>query len=245
MDMREAAAAVLATLVMAACSSTGGAPTEAASPTPSPTELAPSISPSPAEPAHTCAAGLAGTYRWSATDTQTIPLTITMTEGWDGCGLSFKELGDPGGLMMIGAWDVVNVYSNPCGWKSSLMDPPVGGSVDDLATAIDQQELTDAQPSEDVAIDGYAGEHVRLEVPVGLDTAACDADQIREFRFWDGPPGSDWWLGAADAPGLIGEAWIMDVDSRRVVIQAASFQDAGEARRDEIRGIVESIDFLP
>ncbi|HZM72181.1 MAG TPA: hypothetical protein VFC71_02295 [Candidatus Polarisedimenticolia bacterium] len=251
MNMRRAGAVALATLLVAGCASGGGEATDPApSATPATTATTATTATETSEPTPVpaCPEGLPynpGTYLWSAKDTQTVPLTITMTEGWKGCGLAFKELGEPGGVMMIGAWDVVNVYANPCHWRDSLMDPPVGPAIDDLATALEAQELTEAEPSAEVTIDGYAGKHVRVEVPVDLDTRDCDADQIPEFRFWDGPGGSDWYLGAGDAPGLIGEAWIMDVDGRRVVIQAASFLDAGEERRDEIHGIVESIDFLP
>ena len=251
MKATNVAATVLGALLVTACSGTGGAATEEASTAPSASaEALVTIEPAPTATPRvpSCPQGLPynpGTYLWTALDTQTIPLAITMTEGWKGCGLAFKELGDPGGVMMIGAWDVVNVYSNPCRWRSSLMDPPVGPSIDDLAAALDAQELTEAEPAVDATIDGYTGSHIRLEVPVDLDTGDCDAEQMPEFRFWDGPGGSDWYLGAADAPGLVGEAWIMDVDGRRVVIQAASFLDAGEARRDEIHAIVESIDFLP
>ena len=251
MNATRVAAAVMVTLLVAGCSSAGGAATDEASTAPSrSTDVVVSSEPTPTATPRipACPQGLPynpGTYQWTASDTQTIPLTITMTEGWRGCGLAFKELGEPGGVMMIGAWDVVNVYANPCHWRESLMDPRVGPTIDDLASAMDAQELTEAEPAEDVTIDGYEGKHVHLEVPVDLDTGDCDVDQTREFRFWDGPGGSDWWLGAADAPGLIGEAWIMDVDDRRVVIQAASFVDAGEASRDELHAIVESIDFLP
>lgn len=251
MNAARVAAAVMVTLLVAGCSSGGGGATNQASTASSPsTDVVVTTEPTPtATPGiPTCPQGVPynpGSYLWTARDTQTIPLMITMTERWTGCGLAFKELGEPGGVMMIGAWDVVNVYANPCHWRDSLMDPPAGPTIGDLVTALDAQELTEAEQAGDVTIDGYAGKHVRFEVPVDLDTGECDADQVREFRFWDGLPGSDWWLGAADAPGLIGEAWIMDVDGRRVVIQAASFLDAGEARRDEIHGIVESIDFLP
>jgi len=189
----------------------------------------------------------AGPYRLDEGDTQTIPLTVTMTEGWSGCGLAFKELGPPAGLMMVGFWDGRNVYRNPCHWRDSRPDPGVGPSVADLATALVDQELTVSEPADPVTIDGYDGLHVRLEVPPALDTTGCDADpatpSTAEFRFMDGPGDSVWWLGAVDAPGLIGQLWILDVDGRRVVIQTAAFVDAGEARQDELAGIVSSIEF--
>lgn len=173
------------------------------------------------------------------------PLAITMTDGWTGCGLHNKELGEPGGVMMIGTWVVVNVYGNPCQWRTSLPATPAGPTVDDLMKALIDQESTDATAPVDVAIDGYAGKYLRLSVPADLDTTTCDKDKITEFRFLNGPGDAVWWLGAAVAPGLIGDVWALDVQGTRVLVQAASFVDAGEARRDEMRQIVESIDFMP
>ena len=246
------AAALMAAVLVAGCSSAGGGPSEPASATPGPTPTAtvattvePGPSATPAPPPCPQANRIADTYEIGSNDTQTIAVTITLNEGWDGCGLWFKELGEPGGVMMIGFWDAVDVYANPCRWRDSLIQPSVGPSVDDLAEAMVAQDLTEADPPTDVTLDGYAGRYVRLAVPVDLDTGGCDRVQIPEFRFLNGPGDSVWWLGAADAPGLIGELWIIDVDGRRVVVQAASFVDAGEARRDEIHGIVETIDFLP
>jgi len=174
-----------------------------------------------------------------------MPLSITMTEGWKGCGMSYKELGDPAGRMMVAFWNVDNVYADPCHWMGGLFDPRVGPSVDDLAKALADQALTEAGPATDVKIDGYSGKHVRLEVPPGLDTSGCDKDHIAEFRFWNGPADSVWWLGATEAPSLIGEVWILDVDGTRVVVQGAYFSDAPAANQAEIARIVESIDFNP
>ena len=174
-----------------------------------------------------------------------VPVAMTMTSGWKGCGMSFKELGEPAGLMMVAFWNVENVYADPCSWKGGLFDPPVGPTVDDLVKALVDQARTEASTATDVTLDGYRGKHIRLEVPTDLDNADCDKDQIAEFRFWNGPGESVWWLAAADAPGLIGEAWILDVDGTRVVIQGAYFSDAPPANQAEIAQIVQSIDFNP
>jgi len=173
------------------------------------------------------------------------PLALTLTDGWNGCGLLYKELGDPGGVMLIGTWDVTNVYADPCHWKTSLPTRAVGPSVDDLVAGLEAQAITESTKPDDVILDGYAGKHLRLSVPLTFDGATCDADQIKEFRFFNGPGEAVWWLGAADAAGLIGDVWVVQVGAQRAVIQAASFTDAGEANRAELRQIVESIDFMP
>jgi hypothetical protein len=248
------AAASVLTILLAGCASPGTAPSVAPSVGSSAAPVAESALPSAATSAPSPAVAPCppdqqlkpGTYSVPPSQSEVpVPLTITVTEGWKGCGLSFKELGEPEGLMMVGFWDVRNVYTNPCQWRDSLSAPPVGPTVDDLAGALTAQDLTEATEATDTALDGFSGKYVRLEVPADLDTALCDRDQIAEFRFWNGPGESVWWLGAVDAPGLIGEAWIVDIDGIRVAVQAASFSDAQESRRDEIHRIVESIDFQP
>ena len=50
-------------------------------------------------------------------------------------GLSeYSHVGGPGEVA-LGWWDVDNVFTDPCHWQDSLADPPVGPTVDDLATA--------------------------------------------------------------------------------------------------------------
>lgn len=189
----------------------------------------------------------AGTYLIPPAQSEiAIPLTMALTDGFDACGLSIKGYGDRKGLIMVAFWTVRNVYADPCKWKGGLFDPPVGPTVDDLVRAMADQRLTDASPATDVTLDGFSGKHIRVEVPRSLDTSGCDPDHgTAAFRFWDGPANSQWYLNAVDAPGLIGEAWILDVYGSRVTVQGAYFSDAPPAIQAELHRIVESIDFYP
>lgn len=217
----------------------------------SPQTTPPSVMPASVVPAPSAAACPAhgdlgaGTYALSAKDTQAVPAVITVTEGWAGCGLMTKEFGEPGGLALIAFWSVENVYGDPCHWRSTLMHPAVGPGVDDLAAALVDQDVTEASTPTDDTLGGFAGKYLRLSVPLDADVTACDRVEIAEFRFLNGPGDSVWWLGAADAPGLVGEVWILDVDAARVVIQAAYFADATQPEVDEIHGIVRSINLRP
>jgi hypothetical protein len=244
---------LLAALVVGCAVPTGAAPSAAPS-----AARVPATATAPTTPESTAASSpgaplcpqdqplAAGTYAISPEQSEmSLPITMTVTAGWKGCGLTFKELGDPGGLMMVGFWDVRNVYADPCRWKGGLFDPPVGPRVEDLAKALVDQARTEAKPATDITLDGFSGKYVRLEVPADLDTAACDRDQIAEFRFFNGIAESVWWLGAAEAPGLIGEVWIVDIHGTRAVVQGASFMDARAEDREEIHRLVESIDFGP
>lgn len=196
----------------------------------------------------------AGTYRLSAAQTLTAPAafttTITIASGWAGCGLLSKDWGEGGGPSLIGFWNVENVYANPCHWNGGQMDPAVGPTAADLVTAMVDQELTVADAPTAATLGGHPASYVRLSVPEDLDVSACDRVEIAEFRFFRGPGeeftgSSVWWLGAADAPGLIGEVWATDIEGTRVVVQAAYFSDATQAEVDEIHGIVRSITFGP
>lgn len=194
----------------------------------------------------------AGTYVLDAEATQTVPATVTVPDGWSGCdgGLLGKEFGAPAGPALIGFWSVDNVYADPCGWlDGGLMDPAIGPTVADLATALGDQTLTEASDPADDTLGGLPATHVQLTVPVDLDTTTCDVDPVEqigtEFRFWNGPGESVWWIGAQDAPGLIGDVWATDLDGTRIVVQAAYFSDADEAEVDEVMAIVRSITFEP
>jgi hypothetical protein len=189
-----------------------------------------------------------GTYHVSAEQTLTVPATITITEGWNGCGLLTKDWGPVGGPSLIGFWNVENVYTNPCHWDGALMDPPVGQTAAEFGVALVDQELTEATAPSPATLGGQPATYVRLSVPEDVDVSSCDRVEIAEFRFFKGPGeertgSSVWWLGAGDAAGLIGEVWATDLDGVRVVVNAAYFSDAAQAEVDEIHAIIESIAF--
>ena len=226
-----AAAAIVLAAALVGCAAPAG-PSVRPSPTPGP-----------------CPAGAipAGTYLIPPAQSEiAIPLTMTLTDGFDACGLSIKGSGNRKGLIMVAFWTVRNVYADPCKWKSGRFDPAIGPTVDDLVRAMTDQRLTEASPATDITLDGFAGKHLRLQVPSTLDTSGCDLDGGNAaFRFWDAPAGSQWYLNAVDAPGLIGEAWILDVYGTRVTVQGAYFSEAPPAIQAELHRIVESIDFYP
>ena len=192
-----------------------------------------------------------GTFRMTAEQTQTVPAMVTVPDGWSGChqGLLTKEFGPPAGPALIGFWSVDNVYADPCQWDGALMDPSVGPTPADLANAVVAQELTDATVPDDDTLGGLPATHVQLSVPVDLDTSDCLEDQATrlgpEFRFWNGPGDSVWWIGATDAPGLIADVWAANLGDTRVVVQAAYFSDGAPAEVEEVMRIVRSITFEP
>jgi hypothetical protein len=245
-----ALSALLAACVSPAGQATAVPPTPLSSARSTPSAAATSTAPPAHDTARSCPNGIhipPGTYAVEPLRSQIlVPLTMTFgTPGWKGCGLSYKELPDPQGPMMVGFWDVQDVYPDSCHWRTTPADASTGRSVADLIAAVAAQAPGEAGSPVDVTIDGFSGQYLRFEVPADVDVTDCDSAEIAEFRFWTGPGDSVWWLGASDAAGLIGEVWAIDVKGYRVAIQAASFSDAPESARDEMHRIVESIDFVP
>jgi len=129
-------------------------------PTPIPTPLAtssPSAVPTPTAVAISIP-GLAGGQ-----------VAVTVPEGWT-MGGWYVNNGDDA---YVAVYPVENVYSDPCHWQGSLPEPPVGPSVDDLATALVNQPTRDATVS-DVTLGGYSGKVVHMSVPTDISFSDCD-----------------------------------------------------------------------
>lgn len=136
----------------------------------------------------------------------------------------------------------------------SWVDPPVGPSVDDLATALtDLAPFRVTSPPKDVTIYGYGGKHLELTVP-DLPIEGDPGDDRRFTGCVDGKLMS--WVGAIDTepgdayygytgPGYREEFWILDVDGTRLMIVAG--RSPGSARKDiaEQRAILDSIRIEP
>ena len=129
-------------------------------------------------------------------------------------------------------WDVEagRVYADPCQWQDGYVDPPVGPSVDDLATALaNQPQRGDAVPV-DVSIDGYRGKMIELTVPTDINLADCWSGT---FRSWEGR--------FHQGPGQVDRVYILDVGGQRVVIDAHFLPGASDAVLAEQQAIVDSI----
>ena len=241
-------------IALAGCATTvetaSTGPSGDGSPTPS---IAASATPSqvlPTDPAILpCPQGVpysAGTHSLPAALSQTIPLTVTMTSGWDGCNPAYKDVAGRTTLM-LGFWDVRTILRDPCHWQASLQEPATGPSVDDLVSALSDQELTVTEAPVAATLDGRSATYLRLTVPPGADSGDCDGGTDEtNFRIWNGATDTSFWALFADvAPDLVGEVWALDVAGTRVVVQTAWFKGASEADLAELHAIVESVHFTP
>ena len=208
-------------------------------PTPSPTP-APSPFPSSGdvEP---------GTYVLQGSGSPSI--TLTMPAGWQSDnGQPVKNNGTSASLTLM-PWIVSNITSDPCQWNSdpalspsqiALLEPPVGPTVDDLASALVKQPLRNATTPTDVTIDRYLGKSLELTIPADLDFATCSGGF---FVSWVGAT-ADETMGFA-GPGSHDRVLILDVDGVRLVLDAIDFPGARAGDRAELQAIVDSIQIEP
>lgn len=185
-----------------------------------------------------------------ATDIQvfyTIP-----TEGWMSWFGAFKPgkaTDPPDSVVGIGIMNVTNVVEDGCTGHVAA-DPPVGPTVDDMATALAAlSPFVLTKPPSDVKVDGFSGKHLELTVPDLAIQVSGDGN-----TFTDCTDGELWsYIGkplsfanhAYSHPGQVEEFWLLDVDGTRVMI--GTLRSPGSSKGDiaELRSILDSIDIVP
>jgi hypothetical protein len=256
-------------LTLTACA-TGGASTSAPSSAslPSPTlgdTAAPSVSPRPSPtpvPAPTYPADVMDVPDFSPLEVETYFVEPVGTDiqvlytipadgwvSWFGAFKPGKATDPPDSVVGFGILNVTNVVEDGCTGHVAA-DPPVGPTVDDMATALAAlSPFVLTKPPRDVKIDGFRGKHLELAVP---DLAIQVSDDGNTFT--DCTDGELWsYIGkplsfanhAYSHPGQVEEFWLLDVDGTRVMI--GTLRSPGSSKGDiaELRSIVDSIDIVP
>jgi hypothetical protein len=184
------------------------------------------------------------------------PLRVTFevaAENWEQW-IPVSKITD-GPHIMLSITTVTNLTTDAC-LDPTPKDPPVGPSVDDLATALSQLppfEVT--APPSDVTFLGYEGKHLELTVPypeaddspVEPSFSACQDG----FHSWISPL-----LGSVPAEsahaayngpeiGLTEEFWILDAEGTRLVIVANTSPGAPPEWVAERQDIIDSIQIQP
>jgi hypothetical protein len=140
--------------------------------------------------------------------------------------------------ILMTAWNVSNVMVDACRWLTEgQLDPPVGPTVGDLATALAQQAVEDASTPTDVSVGGYAGKRLELSLPPDLDIATCDAG---EFWRWSEAGLKGGWIFANGQRNII---YILDVAGLRVLIDTVYMPGTSEADLAEVEQLVASMRF--
>jgi len=141
-----------------------------------------------------------------------VDVSFEVPAGWQACAMSPLEQGvcgpDPSGRGEPGfVFTIVeNVVASPC--QDTLLDPPVGPTVDDLVAAISSLKDFQATAPVEVVVDGYHGKQFDLVTPIPL----C---ALKTWATTDRVNGV--------GPGETNVLRIIDVDGARVMIAAAYF----------------------
>ena len=128
---------------------------------------------------------------------------------------------------------VDNLYASPCD-DSAFRDPPVGPSVDDLATALSTLPGIPALGPTEVTFGGHAGKRVEISLPAddepcGPESSAVlwEVASIREAEPLES--------------GAVTRFWIVDVDGTRVVVFAVVRDALQPVYRNQMQEILDSI----
>jgi hypothetical protein len=246
-----AAAAVLAVAVVGynvlPGSNEPGATGTIPSPSPSPTATAlPTATPQPTGPGELMElllpAGEYVTHPFLAPN-DSIGFRFAVPGGWAGLGRvsvfpTTTGLEGPDGMSMS-FLTVTSLYGDPCNWKKDT-GIEVGPTVDDLVTALAANPGYETTDPADVTLGGFSGKRIDVQVPAGLDLAACDEDG--QFRVWADGDGATIY---AQGPEGRFHLWILDVQGSRVLVMTHDFPGTSADDLAELQAIVDSITIEP
>lgn len=167
-----------------------------------------------------------------------VGLTFTISDGWSACSLSAVEQGicrqapsAAANVVGVAFLDVVNVAASQC--STTLLDPAVGPTVEDLVTAISGMEGLSVSTPQDVSVDGYPGKVLTVAAPETMPES-CDLAT---------------WATAGRVNGIgvdeINEVRIVDVDGERIFIAMAYFNTHSADVRASLRQVVDTIQLEP
>lgn len=187
-----------------------------------------------------------GTYFIDADTDPSTPLRVVYdipAEGWSSW-IGAAKFGPDGGHVGVSITTVVNLVTHGCRDHFAAV-PPVGPTVDDLATALSELapfEVT--SPPEDVTVYGYSGKHLELTVP-DMSFDRCDD---RDLRSWIAPMDTaevgDAFYGYT-GPGYREEFWILDVEGTRLMIAAELSPGSPSEDLAELLAVLDSIRIEP
>ena len=121
---------------------------------------------------------------------------------------------------------IENVVADAC--STEQLDPPVGPTADDLATALSNLDGFDASAATDITVDGFEGKQFTLTSP---NPAPCES-----MYTWSTTTRQN-----GVGPGEVAEVRILDVDGVRQLIAIATHPPLAGDDRATLDAIVESV----
>ena len=167
---------------------------------------------------------------------------------WTG-GAKFSDAGHVG----VSITNVVNLVTDGCR-DHMWADPPIGPSVDDLATALAAlAPFQVTSPPTDVTAFGYSGKHMEWTVP-DLPVEGAGGNQRftgcrgGKLKSWVAPfdtaePGDAFY--GYTGPGYREEFWILDVERSRLMIAAEQSLGSPPEHVAQLRTLLSSIRIEP
>lgn len=169
-------------------------------------------------------------------------------EGWESWSGAAKR--NVNGHVLLTITTVTNVVRDGC-LDHRPLEPPVGPTVGDLATALTQlPPFVVTAPPSDVTMFGYAGKHLQLTVPNLPFTGTrddrlfseCQDDSLHSYFF---PTPGDSFYGYNGEPGRTEDFWILDVDGTRLVIIKNTSPETPSQDQAELDAMFKSIQIQP
>lgn len=192
--------------------------------------------PTPSPAPSTVSAGdlTPGAYR--VADPFPVRLTFRVPAGWrqDDTPLAYRSVitkEDGEQLVGLGFWLVENLPKDPCRMDLGEMDPPVGPTVNDLASAFGRVKGVKATTPSTITMDGYSGQ--QLEITVPPEQASCVGTASTWVYHYN--QNSE----MANQHDLLR---ILDVKGTRLVIEAFNSPNSSAAFRRELQQVLDSIE---
>lgn len=167
--------------------------------------------------------------------------------GWEWLQGPFKDIETNARLQRATAFvaEIANLTRDAC--TGGAASPPVGPTVDDLATALaDLPPFEVTSPPTDVVAYGYSGKHLQIRVPLEqpfVDGRFRDCVEST-LRTWISPAMGFVFYGYT-APGDTEDYWILDVDGTRIAVIALTSVTATPELIAERQAILDSLVIEP
>ena len=171
------------------------------------------------------------------------PATITLRVGpgwrlWGAEGLAgkgwYKGTPDPPGIGFT-FWTAKEVFAEPCGGVFTTLDPPIGPKVDDLADALIKQPATIVKVDKPITVDGFSGRFLDYTADY---SRGCAAGHLNRWRTVSGSIRE-----ALD--GERDQVWILDIDGKRIIIDAFEFSSTSAEDRAELSTVIDTVRITP